>query len=166
MASGPITSWQIDWETLETVIDFIFLGFPCGTADKESACNVGYVVSISGLGRSLFYSCSWTLGSPCLHKIQALWLRLASYGQECSLACFVIKVYHSLATPFAEGQIEELWQNCCIRGKAKVFPVWLLADQLLRTGALSTLLCAHLPGSCPHGFREFKGEMASVIRIW
>ena len=26
MASGPITSWQIDGETIETVIDFIFLG--------------------------------------------------------------------------------------------------------------------------------------------
>ena len=26
MASGPITSWQIDGETLETVSDFIFLG--------------------------------------------------------------------------------------------------------------------------------------------
>ena len=26
MASGPITSWQIDEETTETVIDFIFLG--------------------------------------------------------------------------------------------------------------------------------------------
>ena len=26
MASGPITSWQIDGETMETVIDFIFLG--------------------------------------------------------------------------------------------------------------------------------------------
>ena len=25
IASGPITSWQIDWETLETVADFIFL---------------------------------------------------------------------------------------------------------------------------------------------
>ena len=24
MASGPITSWQIYWETMETVIDFIF----------------------------------------------------------------------------------------------------------------------------------------------
>ena len=24
MASGPITSWQIDWETVETVSDFIF----------------------------------------------------------------------------------------------------------------------------------------------
>ena len=27
MASGPITSWQIDTETMETVIDFIFFGF-------------------------------------------------------------------------------------------------------------------------------------------
>ena len=26
MATGPITSWQIDGETLETVTDFIFLG--------------------------------------------------------------------------------------------------------------------------------------------
>ena len=26
MASGPITSWEIDGETLETVSDFIFLG--------------------------------------------------------------------------------------------------------------------------------------------
>ena len=26
MASSPITSWQIDGETMETVIDFIFLG--------------------------------------------------------------------------------------------------------------------------------------------
>ena len=28
MASGPITSWKIDGETLETVSDFIFLGAP------------------------------------------------------------------------------------------------------------------------------------------
>ena len=26
MASGPITSWQIDGETMETLTDFIFLG--------------------------------------------------------------------------------------------------------------------------------------------
>ena len=26
MASGPITSWQIDGETMETVRDFVFLG--------------------------------------------------------------------------------------------------------------------------------------------
>ena len=27
MASGPITSWQIDGETMDTVADFIFLGW-------------------------------------------------------------------------------------------------------------------------------------------
>ena len=32
MASGPITSWQIDGETLETVADFIFWGYKI-TAD-------------------------------------------------------------------------------------------------------------------------------------
>ena len=28
MASGPITSWQIDGETVETVADFLFWGAP------------------------------------------------------------------------------------------------------------------------------------------
>ena len=34
MASGPIISWQIDGETVETVRDFIFLGFKI-TADGD-----------------------------------------------------------------------------------------------------------------------------------
>ena len=34
MASGPITSWQIDRETMETVADFIFLGSKI-TADGD-----------------------------------------------------------------------------------------------------------------------------------
>ena len=34
MASGPITLWQIDGETVETVADFIFLGSKI-TADKR-----------------------------------------------------------------------------------------------------------------------------------
>ena len=31
MASGPITSWEIDGETVETVSDFMFLGFKITT---------------------------------------------------------------------------------------------------------------------------------------
>ena len=34
MTSGPITSWQIDGETMETVTDFIFLGSKI-TADGD-----------------------------------------------------------------------------------------------------------------------------------
>ena len=33
MASGPITSWQIDGETMETVTDFIFLGYKITAGD-------------------------------------------------------------------------------------------------------------------------------------
>ena len=78
MASGPITSWQIDWETMETVTDFILgsfkitwvcsheikrclpfgrkamtnLSFPGGSDGKESTCNAGDLGLIPGLGRS------------------------------------------------------------------------------------------------------------------
>ena len=37
MASGPITSWEIDGETVETVSDFIFLGF---TADGDCSHEI------------------------------------------------------------------------------------------------------------------------------
>ena len=39
MASGPITSWQIDGETVETVADFIFGGFKI-TADGDCSHEI------------------------------------------------------------------------------------------------------------------------------
>ena len=39
MASGPITSWQIDGETVETVSDFIFLGSKI-TADSDCSHKI------------------------------------------------------------------------------------------------------------------------------
>ena len=39
MASGPITSWQIDGETMETVADFTFLGSKI-TADGECSHEI------------------------------------------------------------------------------------------------------------------------------
>ena len=39
MASSPITSWQIDRETMETVTDFIFLG-PKITADGDCSHEI------------------------------------------------------------------------------------------------------------------------------
>ena len=39
MASGPITSWQIDGETVETVIDFIFLDSKI-TADGDCSNEI------------------------------------------------------------------------------------------------------------------------------
>ena len=39
MASGPITSWQIDGETVETVADFIIFGFKI-TADGDCSHEI------------------------------------------------------------------------------------------------------------------------------
>ena len=39
MASGPITSWEIDGETVETVSDFIFGGSKI-TADGDCSCEI------------------------------------------------------------------------------------------------------------------------------
>ena len=39
MASGPITSWQINGETMEIVTDFIFLGFKI-TADGDCSQEI------------------------------------------------------------------------------------------------------------------------------
>ena len=45
MASGPITSWQIDGRKMETVIDFIFLGFKI-TADGDCSNEIKDICSL------------------------------------------------------------------------------------------------------------------------
>ena len=47
MASGPITSWQIDGETVETVSDFIFLGSKI-TADGDCSHEIKRPLSLEG----------------------------------------------------------------------------------------------------------------------
>ena len=47
MASGPITSWEIDGETVETVSDFIFLASKI-TADVTAAMKFKDAYSLEG----------------------------------------------------------------------------------------------------------------------
>ena len=47
MATGPITSWQIDWETVETVSDFIFFGSKI-TADGDCSHEIKDAYSLEG----------------------------------------------------------------------------------------------------------------------
>ena len=47
MASGPITSWQIDGEAVETVADFIFLGSKI-TADGDCSLKLKDAYSSEG----------------------------------------------------------------------------------------------------------------------
>ena len=52
MQEIPFDSWvgKIHWRR-DRLPTPVFLGFPCGSAGKESACNVGDLGSILGLGR-------------------------------------------------------------------------------------------------------------------
>ena len=76
MASGPITSWQIDGETMETVTDFIILGSKIA-ADGDSSHEIKRCLL---LGRkvmtnldSIFKSRDITLPAKvCLVKAMAL----------------------------------------------------------------------------------------------
>ena len=58
MASGPITSWQIDGETVEIVADFIFLGSKI-TADDDCSHEIKRRLLFGGEGNGtpLQYSC-------------------------------------------------------------------------------------------------------------
>ena len=47
MASGPITSWEIDGERVETVSDFIFLGSKI-TADGDCSHEIKRYYSLKG----------------------------------------------------------------------------------------------------------------------
>ena len=47
MASGPITSWQIDGEKVEAVTDFIFLGSKI-TADGDFSHEIKRCLSLEG----------------------------------------------------------------------------------------------------------------------
>ena len=85
MASGPITSWEIDGETVERVADFIFLGSKI-TADGDCSHEIkrclllGRKVMLSNLD-SIFKSREITLPTKvCL--VKAMVFPVVLYGCE------------------------------------------------------------------------------------
>ena len=84
MASGPITSWEIDWETVETVSDFIFWGSKI-TADGD--CNPE-IKRYLLLGRKSMTNLDITLKSrditlpPKVRLVKAMVFPVAMYGCE------------------------------------------------------------------------------------
>ena len=84
MASGPITLWQIDGETMETVTDFIFLGSKI-TAHGDCSHEIKRHLL---LGRkamtnldSILKSRDITLGTK-VHLVKALVFPVVMYGWE------------------------------------------------------------------------------------
>ena len=87
MASGPITSWQIDGETMETVSDFIFLGSKI-TADGDLSHEIKRRLL---LGRkvttnldSMFKSRDITLPTK-VHIVKVMFFPIVMYGCESGL---------------------------------------------------------------------------------
>ena len=77
MASGPITSWQIDGETAETVADFIFLGSKI-TADGDCSHEIKRCLL---LGRKVMTN---ILKSTCIPVADSFWY-LAKLIQLCKV---------------------------------------------------------------------------------
>ena len=69
MASGPITSWQIDGETVETVADFIFL-VPKITADGDCSNEIKKRLLLMNNPDSIFKSRDITLPAVRSHRWQ------------------------------------------------------------------------------------------------
>ena len=84
MASGPITSWQIDGVKMETVIDFLFLGFKI-TADGDCSHEIKRHLllgrkSMTNLD-SIFKSRDITLPTK-VHLANAMIFLVVMYGCE------------------------------------------------------------------------------------
>ena len=84
MASSPITSWQIDGETVETVADFIFLGSKI-TADGDCSREIKRCLLLRRKGMtnldSIFKSRDITLPTKvCL--VKAMVFPVVMYGCE------------------------------------------------------------------------------------
>ena len=84
MASGPITSWQIDGETVKTVSDFIFL---CSKITADGNCSLEIKRRLL-LGRkvmtnldSMFKSRDTTLPTK-VHLVKAMIFPVVMYGCE------------------------------------------------------------------------------------
>ena len=84
MASGPITSWQIDGETIETVSDFIFLGSKIAT-DGDCSHEIKRCLL---LGRKVMTNLDSILKSRAItlstkvHVVKAMVFPVVMYGCE------------------------------------------------------------------------------------
>ena len=78
MASGLITSWQIDVETVETVADFIFWGFKI-TADGDCSYEIKRHLL---LGRKVMTSLDSILKETLLCLVKVMVFPVVMYGCE------------------------------------------------------------------------------------
>ena len=121
MASGPITSWQIEWETVEIVSDFIFGGSKitadgdcshemkrCLLLGRKVTTNLGSILKSRDLTLPtevrlvkamvfpvVMYGCeSWTVKKAECRRIDAFETVVLEKTLECPLDCKEIQPVH------------------------------------------------------------------------
>ena len=113
MASGPITSWEIDGETVETVGDFIFLGSKI-TADGDCSHEIKRRLLLGSKVMtnidSVFKSRDITL-PPKVHLVKAMVFPVVMYG------------YASWTVKKAEHQRIDAFELWCWRRLLRVSPL-------------------------------------------
>ena len=121
MASSPITSWQIGWETLETMTDFTFLGFKI-TADGDCSHGIKRCLllerkktkqnkTMTNLD-SLLKSRDITLPTK-VHLVKAMVFPVVMYGCESwtikKIECWTLMLLNS-------GVGEDCWESPGLQG--------------------------------------------------
>ena len=84
MASGPITSWQIDGETMETVTDFDFLGSKI-TADGDCSHEIKRCLLLGRKAMTNLYSILKSRENTLptkVHLVKAVVFPVVMYGCE------------------------------------------------------------------------------------
>ena len=124
MASGPITSLQIDGETTETVTDFIFLGskiFSYGNCSCEikRLLLLGRISSVQLLSSVLLFVTPWTAAhqaslfitnSRSLLKLISIKLMMSSnHHILCHPLLLLPSIFHSIRVFSSESVLRIRW---------------------------------------------------------
>ena len=115
MASGPITSWQIDGKTVETVADFIFLGSKM-TADGDCSHEIKRRLL---LGRKVMTNLDSVLKSRDItlstnvHLVKAMVFPVVMYGCE---SWTVKKAEHRRIDAFELWCRKDSWESLGLQG--------------------------------------------------
>ena len=175
VASGPITSWQIDGETMETVTEFIFLGSKI-TADGDCSHEIKTHLL---LGREAMTNTDSTLKSRDITLLTKVWVvkamvflvvmskcenRTIKKEEHWSIDAFKLWCWEVPWTARRSNQsiLKEINTECSLEGlmlKLQYFGhLMRTADSLEKTWCLEKL-----KAEGEEGYREWDSWMASLI---
>ena len=187
MASGPITSWEIDGETVETVSDFIFLGSQI-TADGDCSHEIKRRLL---LGRKVMTNLDNILKSRDItlptkvHLVKAIVFPVVMYGCESwtvkkaerqridafELWCWrgLLRV-HWTARRSNQSILKEISPGCSLEGLTLKLQLQYFGHLMRRVDSLEKTLILGGIGAGRQGYdRGWDGWMASLTRwtwVW